>query len=356
MVALEFDHRHGIALAVAVAVLAGAGVGLWALVGSEDAGSDALDGHDAPGTPIDSCTSITEPGRYVLDTDVTADESVDTCIRIRTSDVVLDGAGNAIEGVGAFGTAGVSVEHAGERPLSNVTVRNVTVRGWDDGIRVVRVDGGRVAGVTVTDTRIGVLLLNARNVTLADAVARDNRLRGVSLVEDSADNRVVNTTATGNQFGVHLVEPGARNNTLVGNAASDNEFGFVLVAAHGNVLRANEATDNRIAGVWLAGARENTLADNVVSNRFYGVFLTDRANVNRVVNTTARGNAVGIRLRSSDGNHVAHNTVTDSSDTAVLLLSSDDNAVLGTRGSGNARGVSVVRSSGNRVQNNSVGT
>lgn len=354
MVDLEFDHRPGIALAVAVAVLAGAGVGLWTLAAPDKLAPDARDGGVA-GTPIDSCTSITEQGRYVLVSDITGDESVDTCLRVQSSDVVVEGAGNDIEGVGAFGTAGVAVESPGKRRLSNVTVRNVTVHGWDDGVRVVGVDGGRVVGVTATDDRVGVLLLNARNVTLADVVARDNRLRGVSLMEDSADNHVVNTTATGNQFGVHLVEPGARNNTLVGNAASGNEFGFVLVAAHGNVLRANEATDNRIAGVWLASARENTLADNVVSNRFYGVFLTDRANGNHVVNTTARGNAVGIRLRSSDGNHLAHNTVTDSSDTAVLLLSSDDNAVVGTLGSGNARGVSVVRSSGNRVENNSVG-
>lgn len=352
MVALEFDRRHGIAFAVAVAVLAGAGVGLWALAGPET--PDARDGR-VSGTPIDSCTTITEPGRYVLESDVTADETVDTCLRVRSSDVVVEGAGNDIEGVGAFGTAGVAVESPGGGRLSNVTVLNVTVRGWDDGVRLVRVDGGRLAGVTATDDRVGVLVLNTRNVALVDVVARDNRLRGVSLLEDSADNRLVNTTATGNQFGIHLAEPGARNNTLIDGAAADNEFGVVLVAAHGNTLRGTEATGNRIAGVWLAGARNNTIADSVVSNRFYGVFLTDRANGNRLVNTTARGNAVGVRLRSSDGNRAARTTATDSSDAAVLLISSDDNAVVGTRGAGNARGVAVVRSSGNRLENNSVG-
>ncbi|MFC7047007.1 hypothetical protein ACFQH6_17840 [Halobacteriaceae archaeon GCM10025711] len=68
--------------------------------------SDGSDGRDA--TTLDSCTTITEGGRYVLAGDV-VDSDADTCIRVRASDVVLDGAGHRVDGVGAFGTAGVVV-------------------------------------------------------------------------------------------------------------------------------------------------------------------------------------------------------------------------------------------------------
>lgn len=349
MFTLDATHQRGIVLLVAISAVAATALGLWML--ADDGGrSDA-----AGATTIDSCTTIDEPGEYVLGADVT-DSETGTCIRVRSDDVVLDGAGHTIDGVGAFGTAGVVVEPRENGPLSNVTVRNVIVTDWDDGIRYVRVDDGAVAGTTTADNRVGLSLLNARNNTLADNLARSNRLRGIALFEESANNTLANNTARGNGFGIYLVEPGARNNTLVGNAASGNEFGIVLVDAHDNALADNTANENRIAGIWLTAARNNTLARNSVSNRFYGIFLSDRSNDNRVTNNTATGNAVGIRLRSSDGSLVAQNAVRNSSDTAILLISSDDNAVLGNTGSDNARGISVVRSTGNRIANNSVGS
>jgi len=338
------DPRSAVVLVVALAV---AGGGLWPLC--DGAAADAQRPR-----PLDSCTTITEPGHYALAADV-IDSEADTCIRVRSDDVVLDGRGHRIDGVGAFGTAGVVVRPTADRPLRNVTVRNVTVTDWDDGVRYIRVVDGAVTGTTTATNRVGLSLLNARDNRLADNVARDNRLRGISLLESSANNTVVNNTATDNAlFGIHLVEGGARNNTLAANAASNNEFGIALVGAHENVVTGNTADGNRIAGVWLSAARGNRLARNAVSNGFYGIFLADRSSGNAVSATVAASNAVGVRLRSSDGNRVVNNEIRSSSDTAILLISSDDNVVTGNVGSDNARGVTVLRSTGNSLANNTV--
>ncbi|QLG61625.1 right-handed parallel beta-helix repeat-containing protein [Halorarum salinum] len=347
-----------LALALLLAsVLAG---GTWLLVDGSPAAPAApsLGGDSAAGdggaTAVDSCTVIADPGRYVLTADL-VDGEASTCIRIRSDDVVLVGGGHRVDGVGTFGTAGVVVRADGGGTLSNVTVRNVTVTGWDDGIRYVGVANGSVAGTVTADNRVGLSLLNAREVRVADNVARDNRLRGISLLESSANNTLANNTATGNGlFGVHLVEGGARNNTLSNTTATGNEFGVVLIGAHENVVTGTDATGNRMAGVWLSAADGNRVVDNAVSNRFYGIFLADLSSGNVVSGNVADGNAVGVRLRSSDENRVTDNVIRSSSDTAVLLISSDDNVVAGNVGSDNARGVSVVRSSGNRVANNSL--
>lgn len=343
------------ALAVVVTISIGVGFGIW-WVSDELASSDTADT-----TRIDSCSTITEPGRYELTRDL-VDRDASTCVSVRSSDVVLDGAGHRIDGRGTFGTAGVVVEPGRDRTgaetetISNVTVRNVEVTDWDDGVRFIEVTGGRVESTTNADNRVGVSLLNSRRVTLADNVARSNRLRGISLFEESADNTLRNNTATGNDlFGIHLVEPGVRNNSLVRNSATDNEYGIVLVGARDNVLTETEANGNRIAGIWLSAASGNEITGSSVENRFYGVFLSDRSNGNVVADNSADANAVGIRLRSSDDNAVEGNTVRESADTAILLISSDGNRVFDNVGQDNARGVSQVRSSGNDVANNSVG-
>lgn len=335
--------------AVSVLLLAAvAGGGFWLLDGAPAAG-------DTGATELRSCTTIDEPGRYVLVADVT-DSRADTCIRIRSSDVVLDGSGHRLDGTGAFGTAGIVVRSPGDEPLTNVTVRGVTVTDWDDGLRYIAVDGGRVVATTAADNRVGIELLNARRITLADSVARGNRLRGLAVMETSANNTLRNNTAASNAaYGIHLVGPGVRNNTLVGNTATENEFGLVLVGVHDNAVTGTTADGNRIAGLWLSTATGNVLRDNAVSNGFYGVFLSDRSTGNTVANNTADSNRVGIRLRSSDDNTVTANTVRSSRDTAVLLIASDDNRVVGNVGDGNERGIVEIRSTGNVVANNSVG-
>lgn len=345
----DVDAVRSDAVVLVLVLVSVSAVGAPSLLRADGSTTDAREA-----TPIDSCTEITRPGRYVLAGDV-VDSDASTCIRIRSSDVVLAGGGHRIDGVGTFGTAGIVVRAGGDDRLSNVTVRNVTATDWDDGVRFIGVEGGAVVGSTTANNRVGLSLLNARDVRVADNVARGNRLRGISLLESSANNTLANNTATDNAlYGIHLVEGGVRNNTLVDNVASDNEFGVVLIGVHDNTLVRNVADGNRIAGVWLSGSTGNRLADNRVSNRFYGVFLADRSNGNVVSNNVAASNRVGVRLRSSDGNRVADNVVRGSGDTAILLISSDRNAVVDNVGSDNARGVSTVRSSGNRVANNSL--
>jgi parallel beta-helix repeat protein len=321
-------------------------------------GSWVLSEHPAiPGpqtATVESCTTIAQPGRYVLTADI-ADSEADTCLRIRSHDVTLLGGGHRIDGVGAFGSAGVLVRSNGSRPLENVTVRDVRVTDWDDGIRYIGVESGAVTGTVTANNRVGLTLLDARDVRLADNVARANQLHGISLLEATTNATLVNNTAIDNAlFGFHLVEGGVRDTTLVSNTASGNEFGIGLIGVRENTVTRNTATENRIAGIWVVAASENRLSRNTVSNRFYGIFLSDLSSGNAVVENTADANAVGIRLRSSDRNTIADNTVEDSSDTAILLISSDQNEVVGNRGSGNNRGITIIGSSGNTVANNTV--
>lgn len=342
-------RRHSLRTRFAVTVLLVGAVasGVWLL-------SEFSTVDDGDPETIGACTTITEPGHYEVTADVRS-SSASTCIRVRSSDVVLDGGGHRIDGTGSFGTAGIVVRPEGNESLANVTVRDLTVSDWDNGIRYFGVDDGAVVGTVTRDNRVGLSLLDAHGHRLRNNVARDNRLRGISLLESSTDNVLVDNTATGNDlYGIHLVEGGVRNNTLRSNTATDNEFGVVLIGVRDNVLTDTAANDNRIAGIWLSASTGNSISSSTVSNRFYGVLLSDRSSENTITDTVAASNEVGIRLRSSDGNLVANNTVRGSGDNAILLLSSDDNAVSGNTGSNNARGVTTTRSADNSVENNSL--
>lgn len=324
--------------------------GLLAVVAACAPAPVADAGAQSP-TRIDSCTTVSEPGRYVLVADVEAADA-GQCLRIRASDVVLEGRDRAVNGTGAFGTAGVTVG-TWDAGVSNVTVRNLTVSGWDDGVRLTNVAASAVAGVTATGSRIGVLAMNATGTRFVDVRATGNAVHGVSLDDASRGNALEDVTAADNAlFGVRLGADAADNE--VRNAtARGNEYGVVLAGADGNRVVGGAATDNRVAGVWLSLADDNLVADVRLSNRFYGVFAADESANNTVRNATAVGNAVGFRFRSAHGNRLVDSVATDGRD-GVLLIASDRNRVVGNRVTDNRRGVSVFDSDDNAFRDNEV--
>ncbi|KZN25736.1 copper-binding protein [Haladaptatus sp. R4] len=325
---------------VVVSLTAGAGgAGVRPAAGQENA---------ANGTGIDSCTTISSPGRYTLTGDI-RNATIGTCLRITANDVTLDGRGHRVDGVGAFGTSGVLVTGG-----SNVTVRNVGATDWDDGIRFVGTRNARVAETTTARNRVGLSLVSFRDSEAVDNVARSNAVAGVFLVGSSSNNTLRNTTVRDNALvGVQLVE--ATRNTVVGTVARRNEFGVALLGANRNTVRGSVATGNHIAGLWLSAASDNRIRESRVSNRFYGIYLADGARNNTVESNVARGNSVGVRLRSSHHNAILGNRLVNSRDAGILLISSDRNRIIGNRGTGNRRGIAVSSSSdGNTRSNNSV--
>ena len=322
----------GITVVVLLVLLAFAGAQFVQRAGPESA-------PEPNATRVDSCLRITEPGRYVLAADL-ENRSTDRCIRISADDVVFDGDGHRVDGVGAFGSGGVLVSGG-----TNVTVRDATVTDWDDGIRYVGAARGTVVGTTAANNRVGLTLLRSNATLVSNNTATANAVYGISLQEASSGNTIRNNTATSNSlFGIHLVRAETTNNTLALNAAADNEYGIVLVGASGNTVVGNAATGNRIAGIWLSEADENRLANNSASGAFYGTYLGDQSDRNSVVSNTAANNHVGIRLTHSDRNRVSANAVTGNGAEGILVLASDHSVLAGNELSENGRAIRVIRS------------
>ncbi|WP_458186027.1 NosD domain-containing protein [Haladaptatus sp. NG-WS-4] len=195
-----------------------------------------------PSAPsIDSCTTITESGYYVLGTDIHDGKTrISTgCIEIKADGVVLDGQGRTLDGFGVSDTSGILVENA-----SDVTVRNVHVKDWNRGIAV----------------------RNSADVTIRGVKASNNAI-GID-VQDT-DARLTRTTATGNLHGVVLDDPWddeIENNDIGENRALDVQAPISVVDVLGVRLtlgppldpdgdgRYEDLTGNGHTGFWDAVA------------------------------------------------------------------------------------------------------
>jgi len=174
---------------------------------------------------INSCTTISERGIYVLAADLT---STGTCIKIRASDVYLALMGHII--------SGTSGSAAGTSAIEVVAVTNVTivgpggVRNFGSGVNFEGVHASRVSNVTSAGNFMG-FNVNADFVTPNPANLSQH------------NNFVGNVSVGNNQHGFSL--NGASNNTFVENNASGNgSIGIYVYAGTGNLIEYNTAISN----------------------------------------------------------------------------------------------------------------
>lgn len=359
------------------------------LDGSSGESGTSLARYTLSGCPNDP---IEQPGVYELTGDITTGTE-DDCITVNVSNVVIDGNGYALEGVGDGNGRPIYVWNRpkgdGNERLYEVTVRDVHVTGWKQPVSFrnvsraavsdVRVsDGGkgiqfrhaydsRIVDATVWNRSNGIVLGSTKDSLVARNTLRDNRYRGL-LVHSashpevwSTHNRIENNTVTRNgESGIELTESTNRtvvaDNTVTENGkqatiTSEPNGIFVGDSSHVRIVN-NTVTDNVGNGIsvtdaagWVLGIEDVTLADNRIRrNERYGVRLTDSGD-DLVVNNTVEANRLdGIVAWNVPDTVIRDNEVFDHAD-----RSGDGR---GIRVMNNYDGVRVV---GNHVHDNRAG-
>lgn len=211
---------------------------------------------DAPGFPV----TLSQPGSYILSSNITVPDGDTIAFVIAADHVTLDLNGFAIVGpadcsggfrpcAGAGNGTGSGVATAGV--YFNVTIRNGTIQGLGAGIDLTG-DSHIVEHMQVrSNNSFGIRILASAD-------------QGVSTVRH-------NTVQRNGGFGISV-----RVGMVTHNASANNERGGIVVDA--GMVSDNVATRNGIWGLELSGRtgyHHNSLFDNAGENVFGGVNLGD---------------------------------------------------------------------------------
>lgn len=271
---------------------------------------------------IDSCTTISEPGTYELTADI-GNSDADRCLLIETADVTLEGNGHLVDGVDGPNSFGVYVDaDAGDR----TTVRNLTVRDWEEGVRVVDGDtvvedveavsnvdglsaqqvndGVRFENVDVHDnTDDGIEAIDVLDLFVIDSRSADNAEDGLyldnaddgdvrnNLVENNGENGIYGFDTDVTSFGDNVIRGNAEDGILVEARPRQGDGGAPSARAEDMSIVGNEITDNGDEGIHLRSlGRGVTVADNSVCDSGDKQFLLEN-----VMNIEMSGNDASCR-------------------------------------------------------------
>ncbi len=112
-------------------------------------------------TPISACGAISSSGVYVLTQNI-IHSTAKTCVNITSSNVIFDGAGYTIDGVDATDTYGIYVYNP-TTALTNVTVKNLIVTGWNSGIYYQNTTSGNISNNTASLNGVYGIYLSSSN-------------------------------------------------------------------------------------------------------------------------------------------------------------------------------------------------
>ena len=145
-------------------------------------------------TNVSHCRTISQPGHYALRSNVGGAAGLsDSCFRVKSSDVVLDGFGHVIDGRGVTNSTGIRIVNGSS--VSNVTVRSFDLTDLNRGIHVKNGSHVQIRRVHATRNAEGVTLWN----TTRSAVARSSFERNlIGVVVDNSSSRV--RIANNNRF------------------------------------------------------------------------------------------------------------------------------------------------------------
>lgn len=258
---------------------------------------------DEPGwTPITGPIEISEPGSYYLAGDI-LECGEPVCINITCSDVALDGRTHLISGVFDEDTTGVFAQAPIGDFLENVSVTNISVSGFEDGVSFMRIYGGAIS----------------RNMLTKNA-------RGIALLE--TEDLLVNGNNASGQVMYGMM----------------NGAGLVIAQSHRNTFTHNALDYNGLGGESEFGG--------------HGILAGDFSSANVFSNNTIYGNQeCGIKLEMScTGNHISENSIEGNQDGILLLTGSDNNEVQENRIWDNKGfGLVLAQTTGNLLRTNTIG-
>ncbi len=306
--------RLGLVLGIVLVMI---GTGFTAMSGSAIPLPEGLEGPvvgEASATiyirPDGSVDPASAPIRVHKDTyRLTAD--IYESIYVQRSGITLVGGGYTIEGPGTgFGVYLQSV--------SEVTLKDLKVKGFDMGIELENSDHNAIIGNAVTEAATNGIRLSASSFnTIAKNNVYSNNWDGITLTKvggiGSSDNLITKNIAHDNLVaGIRIRDNADQRNLITKNTVYGQEYGIWDMGGDYTIVEKNVAYGNREAGIHMVATLEGLVEKNLAyQNSKEGLYCWGiRYSVVRK-NTLVENGENGLMIRAGVYSTYEQNTILD---------------------------------------------
>jgi nitrous oxidase accessory protein NosD len=234
---------------------------------------------------------------------------------------------------------GVGVAVGSVNGVSNVTVRDVVVSELDVGVRLTNAEASTVRGVTAIDNANGIVVSNAREVTVEQVNTATSEEDGLVVRESSS---VVVTETASNENGFAGIVVANSTAVAIADTTVRSNVGDGIFAHSATELSIREVTavDNAV-GILLFDSPQTVVSDSVVGRSGFvgvgvvhsdGVAIEDSAVVNTTGTLTLMDEPAGLWLVESDDAAIENTLVSENERWAVYATDGSENVTVANSG------------------------
>lgn len=187
-------------------------------------------------------------------------------IVVERDSVMIDGGGFTLQDVGGTGI--------GVYEVSNITIRNLRITGFDSGVSFNSTFGSILSGCSIVGNKYGVNIDASSSVIVTGNSVSYNEWWGVWL-NGSSMNVVVDNDLVMNYIGIYVGY--SWGNIFLENTVADGYRGIWLFSCEDNVVGRNSILRSDDS-VWLEESSDNVLYENNVAYSGLGVWLYHSSN------------------------------------------------------------------------------
>jgi parallel beta-helix repeat protein len=317
--------------------------------------------------PIDAPITTSDNVTYTFTNNTTSS------VVVQKSNIIINGTFHTVRGNGTAAAGNGFTLNS----VNNVTIKNVNIRDFWDGIYIQSGSNNKIIGNNLTNNRnyaFEFSFSSSNNLTLN--LISGNRysflIRGSSLTHFShlidASNlvdekpvyyllnqsNIVINPITYQQIGF-LALVNSHNVTVEGLTLTGKRQGLMLAYTSNSRIRDNDMRNNYY-GFWLYSSSDNVFSRNNLTNNEVGIIIDHSSRNSLTANNLTGNDFFGIQLLSSLSNSVTGNNIISNTGSGISLSeSSNFNSILGNNLTNNKNGIAFdLSSSHNTVSGNNV--
>jgi len=207
-------------------------------------------------------------------------------IVVERDNIVVDGAGNALQGSGS----GNGVYWSG---VNNVTIKNTNIKNFRIGIYLQSTSSNVISG---------------NNITNNYPVYRN--CIGIYL-RDSSNNSISENKLAKNDDSIML--DWSAGNSIYGNNITDDGHGIYLYDSRHNTISRNNISSIKYYGIWIKSSSNNNISENNIKANNPGIKLYESSN-NNISRNNIKANIIAIEVGYSSNNSIYHNNFVENTE------------------------------------------
>ncbi|MFA5412370.1 MAG: right-handed parallel beta-helix repeat-containing protein [Candidatus Micrarchaeia archaeon] len=306
---------------------------------------------------ITGCTDLNVSGAYVLENSIT-DTGALQCINISVSDVSLDGGGFTVDGTDATTSTGIYVYNS-SATLNNITIGNVTVTDFANGIGMRSVQNSSVLDSTVASNVMSGLDANySVGITISGMYADNNSASGTFVggihFNSVNSSSIINSRLAGNTRYTILFYPAGNVNITNNTIINGSKAGIATWYVKGGYIVDNIIANLSWQGIDHSGSNDTVIEGNNVTGALLGGILLSFFSYNNSVtgNIVASSGVRGMVNVQSVNNTFEGNVVYNTTGMGFSVLNSTNNTFDGNTAYNNTFNGFILNLSENTVLTN----